>query len=120
VLEVLRDRNPTFVRLKDGSIRDGYTLKVDNRSFEPRQFTVDVTGLANARVESPGATKARGPLAIIVQPNETRSLRVFIVVPPSQVDNMARSQPVDFTISQPGGKPITTPSTFLSGDVTPS
>lgn len=118
VLEVLRDRNPTFVRLKDGPIRDGYTLKIDNRSFEPRIYQIAVTGIPNALVKSPGATTSQGPLAVTVLPNETRSLRLFVIVP--QAENMARSQPINFSISQPGGKPIATPSTFLSGDVTPS
>ena len=117
-LEVLRDRNPTFVRLRDGSIRDGYTLEIENRSFEPRVYQIAVTGLPKALVKSPGITASQGPLTVSVSPNQTRSLRLFVIAP--QAADMARSQPMDFTISRPGAKPITTPSTFLSGDVNPS
>jgi cytochrome c oxidase accessory protein FixG len=117
-LEVLRDRNPTFVRLQDGSVRDGYTLKIDNRSFETREFQVAVSGLANASIRSPGASTARGRLTITVQPNEVRSLRLFVITPAGE--DMARSRSVDFVIRQPGAAPVRTSSTFLSGDVTPS
>ena len=31
-LDVMRDRNPDFVTLADGAVRNGYTLKLMNRS----------------------------------------------------------------------------------------
>lgn len=34
-LDVLRDRNPEFVKLSDGAVRNGYTLKLMNRSTQP-------------------------------------------------------------------------------------
>ncbi|HEX2817541.1 MAG TPA: cytochrome c oxidase accessory protein CcoG, partial [Phenylobacterium sp.] len=47
-LHVLRDRNPMFVRMQDGSVRDGYTLKIANRSFYAKTFAVRFSGLAVA------------------------------------------------------------------------
>ncbi len=77
-LHVLRDRNPTFVRLHDGSIRDGYTLKIANRSLEPREFQVRFSGLDGAMLKTPGAEATRGPLTIAVPANEVRAVRVFV------------------------------------------
>ncbi|MEQ1863484.1 MAG: cytochrome c oxidase accessory protein CcoG, partial [Micropepsaceae bacterium] len=37
-LNVLRDRNPTFVRLSDGAVRNAYTVKVMNRGNQTRRF----------------------------------------------------------------------------------
>merc|ERR1712091_8912 len=34
-LSVARDRNPLFVTLADGSIRNGYTIKVSNQNQNP-------------------------------------------------------------------------------------
>jgi cytochrome c oxidase accessory protein FixG len=47
-ISLLPDRSPLFVRLSDGSIRDGYTLKIVNKSDEARFFAVTATGLAGA------------------------------------------------------------------------
>jgi cytochrome c oxidase accessory protein FixG len=116
VLEVLRDRNPTFVRLASGAIRDGYTLKIDNRSFEPRVYQVGVNGLGAISLKSPGAA-ANGPLTVSVRPNEVRALRLFVIAPP-EADEV-QSRPVTFVLTAPGKPPLRTSSTFLSGDVTP-
>ena len=115
VLEALRDRNPTFVRLHDGSIRNGYTLKIDNRGFERRQFQIALTGLASAQLKIPGAPPTSGTVAVVVEPNQVRALRMMITAPAS--DN--RSAPVTFTLTASGVPTITTASTFLSGDVSP-
>ena len=37
-ISVLQDRNPLFVTLSDGSIRNGYTVKVLNMEQRPRRF----------------------------------------------------------------------------------
>ena len=37
-LNVLHDRNPLFVTLSDGSIRNGYTLKILNKAREPQVY----------------------------------------------------------------------------------
>lgn len=47
---LLPDRSPLFVRLSDGSIRDGFTLKIDNRSGEPRLFMVTLADLPDAEL----------------------------------------------------------------------
>jgi len=95
-LHVLRDRNPMFVRLHDGSVRDGYTLKIANRSFYSRSFTVSFEGLAGARLKTPGAPATPGDLVLTVEPNTVRSARVFVIAPP--VPAGAASIPAAFTV----------------------
>jgi cytochrome c oxidase accessory protein FixG len=116
VFEVLRDRNPTFVTLDDGSVRNGYTLKIDNRSFEPRSFEVTVAGLSAETMQTPGAAPTAGPLAVSVEPNQVLALRVLVKAPPKAIT--AQSQPVSFTIRQ-GAQSWRAASTFLSADVAP-
>ncbi len=50
---VSQDRNPLYVQLSDGEIRNGYTIKVINKEQRPRDFTVSMTGLAGARLSDP-------------------------------------------------------------------
>ena len=45
-INVLHDRNPPYVLLSDGGIRNGYTVKILNKLHEPHEFTLEVRGLA--------------------------------------------------------------------------
>ncbi|TIU70206.1 MAG: cytochrome c oxidase accessory protein CcoG, partial [Mesorhizobium sp.] len=49
-LNVLHDRNPQFVTLSDGSIRNGYTVKLLNMIPEPRTIVVTLQGLPGAEM----------------------------------------------------------------------
>ena len=37
-VNVLHDRNPLYVKLSDGGLRNGYTVKILNKLYEPRSF----------------------------------------------------------------------------------
>ncbi|MCB1592170.1 MAG: cytochrome c oxidase accessory protein CcoG [Alphaproteobacteria bacterium] len=54
-LHVLHDRNPLFVALSDGSIRNGYVLKILNKTHDHRRYSVSVEGLENVVLEIQGA-----------------------------------------------------------------
>jgi polyferredoxin len=54
-VSALHDRNPIFVTLADGSIRNGYTLRVLNKRPVQRVFALELDGLPGARVEVVGA-----------------------------------------------------------------
>ena len=62
-LDVLRDRNPNFVTLADGAVRNAYTLKLMNRSGQARTLTLSVGGLAarSVNVIGVGMTKFAKP-----------------------------------------------------------
>ena len=53
-VNILKDRNPLFVTLKDGSIRNGYTIKLLNKSLLPRSFEVSLDGAETARIRLAG------------------------------------------------------------------
>jgi hypothetical protein len=41
---VARDRNPEFVQLSDGSVRDGFTIKLRNMEDRPRDTVLSLDG----------------------------------------------------------------------------
>ena len=47
-VNVLHDRNPPYVLLSDGGVRNGYTVKILNKLHEPREFALAVRGPAAA------------------------------------------------------------------------
>ena len=80
-VNVLRDRNPLFVRLSDGGIRNGYTLKILNKRHQTRTFSLAIEGLDGAKLEILGLRDA-DPVVEVV-PDDVRALKVYVSVPQS-------------------------------------
>jgi cytochrome c oxidase accessory protein FixG len=76
---VLRDRNPLFVILSDGSIRNGYTVKIINKQHAPRDFALQVEGIDGAQLDVVGAGATAESLP--VGPDSLASFRVFVAAP---------------------------------------
>ncbi len=74
---VQRDRNPAFVTLSNGDIRNGYTLKVLNKSHESRVLSLSVSNLPDARLEVLG----QKGLELEARPAQIESFRVFVQAP---------------------------------------
>jgi cytochrome c oxidase accessory protein FixG len=82
-VNVLHDRNPVAVSLSDGSVRNGYTIKLLNMVPEPRVITLSIDGLPGASMtvaELPGATGRSTDVPI--EPDKLRPLHVFVTQPP--------------------------------------
>ncbi len=78
-MAVIHDRNPLFVRLSDGSIRNAFTVRLVNKQSDSRRFTLAVAGLAGASIEIVGSQKAAaGGEQIDVGPDQTREVRVLV------------------------------------------
>jgi polyferredoxin len=87
-ISVIHDRNPIFVRLSDGAIRNAYTVRVVNKRLEARDFALSVTGLSGAVLDIVGQPPRSDAQPIFdVGPDQTRELRVLVThhgrVPPS-------------------------------------
>ena len=111
-LHVLRDRNPVFVRLHDGAVRNGYTVKIANRTFYPQTYSVRFDGPAGVILKTPGLEAAGDTVAVTVPANEVRSVRVFATLPPKALT--AANLPAAFVV-QGGKAEARAKTTFLSG-----
>lgn len=54
-LHVLHDRNPLFVKLSDGNIRNGYDIKILNKTHEDNSYILTVDGIDDPDVVVQGA-----------------------------------------------------------------
>ena len=54
-LHILHDRNPLFVRLSDGSIRNGYDIKILNKTHQDNIYKLTLSGLEHATMKIQGA-----------------------------------------------------------------
>ena len=84
-INVLHDRNPLFVSLSDGSIRNGYTFKILNKSHVSRTYRLHLEGIDGAAVKVIGATSAADVPSFTVDPDDIRASRVFVTAPKSQL-----------------------------------
>ncbi len=78
-LSVLHDRNPIYVKLSDGGVRNGYTIKLLNKRYEPRDFRIGISGLAGAKLTIVGHEHETDPL-VRVAPDELQSIRVYVTL----------------------------------------
>ncbi|WP_037467323.1 cytochrome c oxidase accessory protein CcoG [Sphingobium herbicidovorans] len=82
-ISVQQDRNPIFVRLSDGTIRNAYTIKLRNMEARPRPMQVGVTGLADAKMWTDAGSReqAGSALTTMVAADSVEKLRVFLLLP---------------------------------------
>jgi cytochrome c oxidase accessory protein FixG len=84
-LNVLHDRNPLYVELSDGGVRNGYTIRLLNKKLETRHFVLDVSGLNGAKVEVVGQNSQPEAKPVVdVTPDATREIRVLVTAPKAQ------------------------------------
>ena len=109
-LDVIRDRNPDFVTLADGAVRNGYTIKLLNMAGQPRDFTISFQGLAARDIKIIGADSDR----IQVPADKVRTLRVLVTV--ARENLKPGSMPVLFRIKDMGrGEAKDAGAVFVSG-----
>lgn len=91
---VLHDRNPLYVRLSDGGIRNAYTVKVSNMTNQPRTVSLSIDGLPGATIALPGRTIVGNTAEIALPPDQVETLRLLVALPPEA----AKGERLDFSI----------------------
>ncbi|MCH8686244.1 cytochrome c oxidase accessory protein CcoG [Pedomonas mirosovicensis] len=86
-LSISRQRNPLYVQLSDGSVRNGYTLKLLNMEARPRTFTLTLEGLPGAVMWDSHATEsmAAPALRITVGPDQTEARQIYVRAAPASL-----------------------------------
>ena len=78
-ISVIHDRNPMYVRLSDGALRNGYTIRIVNKQLKYRDFIVSVEGLPSTLVDFVGLPpRADGRQLVSVGPDQTKEVRVVV------------------------------------------
>lgn len=96
-VNVLHDRNPPYVQLSNGAIRNGFTVKILNKLHQPRTFTIEARGLTNAEIAIVGADS--NSKVVTVATDNLRELRVFVTLPPAGVGAQGtQTVPLDIVI----------------------
>ncbi len=85
-LNVLPDRNPLFVKLADGSIRNGYTIKVLNQVREPKTYELTLKGLDGATLKVLGLKNGGTQSTLLeAKPDQVSTYHIFVTAPAASV-----------------------------------
>jgi cytochrome c oxidase accessory protein FixG len=110
-IAVIHDRNPLYVRLSDGSIRNAYAIRFTNKESEPRRFGLSVSGIEQATIEIIGAERdAAGHEIVEVGADQTREVRVLVA---SRTKQPGQSMPIAFTATGEDGAAMATVTDFF-------
>ncbi len=85
-VNVLHDRNPLFVELKDGTVRNGYDVKILNMTPDPRSVAITLDGLPGGSMslaDSRGETALA--LGLDLEPDKVLPLRLYVHADPRQL-----------------------------------
>ena len=94
----IHDRNPLFVRLSDGGVRNGYTFASSTRQNVPVRFALSMSGLEDAKMDVMGAPPdATGRELVEVGPDQTREVRITVAVRSARA---SESIPIRFDATQ--------------------
>jgi polyferredoxin len=81
-VNVLHDRNPLYVKLSDGGARNGFTMRLLNKRYEPRAFKISVEGLpAGAKLDLIGHEDGVVP----VPPDNLQSVTLYVTLDKQEV-----------------------------------
>ena len=96
-LSVLHDRAPLFVRLPDGDLRNGYTVKIVNKGPNIALFELRTEGLNAASLAEP--QEGLGPasrLGLLVKGDSVGTFRITVAGEPQHL--VDGSQGIDFNL----------------------
>ncbi len=85
------NRNPPFVRLSDGSIRNGYELKITNKSSKIRKFNLILNSPTQAKIIVKN-NFSEDENSLIIDKNSSAVFKIFIILPIDFLDENPEKQ----------------------------
>ncbi len=82
-MSVAKDRNPPYMLLSDGELRNAYTVKLRNMEDRPRPMALSLVGVPGAKMwaDDMAKTDASRQLVRTVAADQTDPLRIYVLAP---------------------------------------
>jgi cytochrome c oxidase accessory protein FixG len=112
-LAVLRDRAPNFVRLSDGGVRNGYALKLGDKTRDIESYALVLEAPAGLQmVVQDAALDAQGRPVLTTRPDGISQWRALVTAPPGL--KLPENVPVTFKLLDARGRAeVSTASVFM-------
>ena len=108
-----RDRSPQYVTLADGSIRNGYTLHILNKTRHQRSFFLQTEGIKDAALTLAGETVSAPSLKLIVPADSVGAFTLLVRAGAAQVKGAL--SPLEFVLRDADGHELIRKSTVFAG-----
>lgn len=111
-VNIQRDRAPMFVRMSDGSFRNGYTFKLLNMESGDKRYVLTLGGLSGATMRVIGVTAEEvSEVDLKVGADKVGTFKIYVRANPEVLK--AASNPLDFIVrDKDTGEMITQPQVF--------
>jgi cytochrome c oxidase accessory protein FixG len=77
-INVLHDRNPLFVTLSDGAVRNGYTVKILNKQRVERIFRLEFKGPEGARLRVVGVVETASWIELRAEADTVTTYQIYV------------------------------------------
>jgi len=77
-INVLHDRNPLFVTLSDGAVRNGYTVKILNKERAERIFRLEFKGVDGATMRIVGLVETASWIELRAEPDTVTTYQIYV------------------------------------------
>jgi polyferredoxin len=111
-VNILPDRNPLFVTMSDGSIRNGYTVRLINKQRAERVFRLGAAGV-DGRLSVVGQPSHGATLTLPVPPDGVATHRIFLQLPRAEVETEVNE--LTFQLEDPRSGKVATVDTIFRG-----
>ncbi len=118
-VNVIADRNPLFVLLSNGDIRNGYTVKILNKGDAATDFEVSIRGLTGASLAR-GQTRNESNLVLSVPADTLESGKFFVQLPSAEFQRLTSEEKTlqfDIVITDTASKSEVVESVSFKGPV---
>lgn len=100
-IDVLHERSPLYVTLSNHEIRNGYTIKILNKTHTAETYALTLRGLraySMSVVGNPASGDANHPLALTAEPDTVATYRLYLTAPRAAL--AGESTPLTFEIEE--------------------
>lgn len=112
-INVLHDRNPLFVSLSNGSVRNGYTVKILNKERTERIFRLEFKGIAGATMRVVGLVETASWIELRADPDTVTTYQIYVSTDRANV--RAERTDVSFVLTDITNLDTATRSTWFYG-----
>ena len=83
-ISTAKDRNPPYMLMSDGSVRNAYTIKLRNMESRPRTMEIGLLGLEGAVLWSDDMPRAEASRTLrrLIASDQAEPVRIFVTAPP--------------------------------------
>ena len=111
-LTIHHDRNPVFVKLSNGNIRNGYYVNILNKTHSNKNFKLSLQDVENAEIKSHSIGKQSNKFPVLA--NSVSKFRIFV----DMKNEKLKRKKITFIIEDEGSELIQKrESIFINGKI---